>query len=153
MSLLDIIADTNFRSEKTGRIVIFDRYDRGYIVRSEAEELKIRSFLKMFYLASLSITGLGFLAFLMLIGLTPAFHRPDASLLRTIGIFIGIYLLIVGLPFLLLLRSYKRSFLSFVSVQDAVVVPGRNVSRRSLILAGVTVIAFAGLMFYLRFSN
>ena len=51
MALLDSIVSANFRSENTGRVVVFpgDRRHRGYLVKSPAEELKIRSFLKMFY--------------------------------------------------------------------------------------------------------
>jgi hypothetical protein len=51
MALLDFIVDANFRSEAVGRVVVFpgDRRHRGYVVKSQAEELKIRSFLRMFY--------------------------------------------------------------------------------------------------------
>jgi len=53
MGLLDSIVSNAFRDEKAGRVVVFsgDRWSRGYIVRSAAEELKIKSFLKMFYFA------------------------------------------------------------------------------------------------------
>jgi len=62
MALLDSIVGACFRDEKAGRVVIFsgDRRARGYIVRSESEELKIRSFLKMFYFAHFSILFPGY---------------------------------------------------------------------------------------------
>ena len=61
MSLLDSIVGRSFRDEKAGRVVVFtgDRRNRGYVVKSESEELKIRSFLKMFYFAHFSILTLG----------------------------------------------------------------------------------------------
>src|SRR3984893_1968632 len=61
MSLLDFIVSNAFRDEKAGRVVVFsgDRRSRGYIVRSAAEELKIKSFLKMFYFAHFYILLLG----------------------------------------------------------------------------------------------
>src|SRR6202045_4255504 len=61
MGLVDSIVGKGFRDEKAGRVVVFagDRRNRGYVVKSAAEELKIRSFLKMFYFAHLSILLLG----------------------------------------------------------------------------------------------
>ena len=62
MALLDSIVSANFRSENAGRVVLFpgDRRHRGYLVKSSAEEQKIRSFLKMFYCAHFSILFLGY---------------------------------------------------------------------------------------------
>jgi len=62
MALLDSIVDGYFRNDKAGRVVIFPRRcaSRGYVIKSPAEELKIRSFLKMFYFAHLSILLLRF---------------------------------------------------------------------------------------------
>jgi hypothetical protein len=42
MALLDSIVGACFRDEKAGRVVVFsgDRRTRGYVVRSESEELK-----------------------------------------------------------------------------------------------------------------
>jgi hypothetical protein len=48
MGFLDSVVGQYFRDEKAGRVVAFpvDRRIRGYVVRSESEELKIRAFLK-----------------------------------------------------------------------------------------------------------
>ena len=61
MGLLDSIVGKSFRDEKVGRVVVFtgDRRNRGYVLKSESEELRIRSFLKMFYFAHFSILLLG----------------------------------------------------------------------------------------------
>lgn len=63
MALLDSIVGASFRDEKAGRVVVFsgDRRTHGYVVRSASEELKIKSFLKMFYFAHFSILLLGYL--------------------------------------------------------------------------------------------
>jgi len=151
MSLLDSIVDANFRSQNAGRIVVFpgDRRHRGYVVKSEAEELKIRSFLKMFYFAHSSILLLGIV--LSSVWSTEINHllgRPDGHVVRTVGIFIGIYFLVVGLPYLLLWRSYKKAFVSFVSAQDEVVVSEKSPSQQRLLFVGVGVIAFAVLIMF-----
>src|SRR5260370_33761715 len=112
MSLLDSMVGRSFRDEKAGRVVVFtgDRRNRGYVARSESEELKIRPFLKMFYFAHLSILLLGrhvsntrttFIIHLR------AFGRQD--LVSSDGIYRWISSLIVGLLSFLLWRSYKRS--------------------------------------------
>ena len=61
MGLLDFLVSRHFRDEEGGRVVVFqgDRRNRGYVVTSDAEESKIRSFLKMFHVADLAITILG----------------------------------------------------------------------------------------------
>jgi len=151
MSLLDSIVDANFRSQNAGRIVVFpgDRRHRGYVVKSEAEELKIRSFLKMFYFAHSSILLLGIV--LSSVWSTEINHllgRPDGHVVRTVGIFIGIYFLVVGLPYLFLWRSYKKAFVSFVSAQDEVVVSEKSPSQQRLLFVGVGVIAFAVLIMF-----
>jgi hypothetical protein len=151
MSLLDTIVDANFRSETAGRIVVFpgDRRHRGYVVSSESEELKIRSFLKMFYFAHFSILALGIL--LSSAWATDMHHllgRPEERFARTVGVFIGIYFLLVGLPYLLLWRSYKKALLSFVSPQDEVSVSGRSASQQRLLFVRVAVIASAILMMF-----
>src|ERR1700731_1042652 len=109
MGLVDSIVGKAFRDEKAGRVVVFtgDRRNRGYVVKSESEELKIRSFLKMFYFAHLSILLLGMQvanAWSTFIVHIRAFDRPD--LLRSGGIYLGIFSLVVGLPYFLLWRSY-----------------------------------------------
>jgi hypothetical protein len=127
MGFLDSVVGRSFRDEEAGRVVVFegDRRNRGYILKSEAEELKIRSFLKMFYLAHFSILFFGglvaydwstFFIHLQSLG------RPEEHLLRTTGIFLGIYSVVLLLPYLLFWKSYKKARSSFVSVQDEVLV-------------------------------
>ena len=125
MDLLDLIAGANFRNETAGRVVVFPiwRRNRGYVVRSESEEQKIKSFLKMFYCAHFSILLLGyFLASEWSRELSYALGRPAAHLLRPAGFSLGIDSLVVGVPYLLVWRSYKKAFLSFISAQDEVLV-------------------------------
>jgi hypothetical protein len=156
MSLLDSMVDKSFRDEKAGRVVVFtgDRRNRGYVVRSESEELKIRSFLKMFYFAHLSILLLGMAvanAWSTFIIHIRAFGRPD--LLRSEGIYLGIYSLVVGLPYFLLWRSYKKALVSFVSAHDEVLVSGKSAGRQTWIVLAVltaSVLAALGLFYVVR---
>jgi uncharacterized membrane protein len=141
VGLLDSIVSGAFRDEKAGRVVVFsgDRRNRGYIVRSPADELKIKSFLKMFYFAHLYILVLGMMLanswstfFIHLEGM----GRPIQHMARNMGLAWGVYCVVVGLPYFLLWRSYKKALPSFVSPQDEVVVsaqPG-GLQQRKLIL-------------------
>jgi hypothetical protein len=156
MGLLDAIVGRSFRDENTGRVVVFtgDRRHRGYVVKSESDELKIRSFLKMFYLAHFSILLLGMMlanAWSTFFANLHEFGSPAAHILRTTAIYLGIYSVVVGLPYFLLWRSYKKALLGFVSVQDEVSVSGKHPGQQPwLALAGLTVLLLAGLMlFYL----
>jgi hypothetical protein len=158
MSLLDAIVGRAFRNEKAGRVVVFtgDRRHRGYIVRCESDELRIRSFLKMFYFAHFSILVLGMLvanAWSSFVIHIDSLGRPAEHLLRTQSIFIGIYSIVVGLPYFLLGRSHKRSLSSFVSSQDEVLVSGTAENRQSWItyLAIIVFITLvlSGVIFYL----
>jgi hypothetical protein len=128
MALLSLIVDGYFKSEGVGRrVVIFPRRwrPRSYLVKSAAEELRIRSFLKMFYFAHFSILLLGsFLAYESSMELCYALGRPAGHLLRTGAISLGIYCLVVGIPYGMLWRSYRKDFLSFISVQDEVAKSG-----------------------------
>jgi hypothetical protein len=54
---------------------------------------------------------------------------PATHILRTSGIYLGIYSVVVGLPYFLLWRSYKKALLEFVSVQNEVLVSGKNEAR------------------------
>jgi len=143
MGLLDSIVDNAFREEPAGRVVVFggDRRNRGYIVRSAAEELKIKSFLKMFYFAQLYILALGAMLsnscsqfFIHL----EAMGRPIEHIARNMGISLGVYSLVVGLPYFLLWRSYKKALPGFVSAQDAVEVSGQHPRQRHWKLVMVT---------------
>ena len=141
MGLLDSIVDSAFRDEPAGRVVVFggDRRNRGYIVRSAAEELKIKSFLKMFYFAQLYILVLGMTLnscstfFVNLEGM----GRPIEHMARNMGIALGVYCVVVGLPYLFLWRSYKKALPSFGSAQDAVEGSGQHARQRQwkLVLA------------------
>ena len=157
MGLLDAIVGRSFRDEEAGRVVVFagDRRNRGYVVKSDGEELKIRSFLKMFYAAHFSILLLGMLlanAWWSFIVHLQEFGGPAAHLLRAEGVYLGISFLIVGLPYFLLWRSYKKALLNFVSVQDEVLVSGKREERRwivSLWLVAFGALILLGAIFYL----
>jgi hypothetical protein len=143
MGLLDAIVGQCFRDERAGRVVVFTggRRNRGYLVKSTDQELKIRAFLKMFFCAHLSIFLLGyFLAYESSMELAYALGRPAAHLFRSISISLGIYCL-VGLPYLLFWRTYKKALLSFVSAQDEVLVSVKH-PRQQRVLLAVGIFAF-----------
>jgi hypothetical protein len=150
MALLDSIVNASFRTESVGRVVVFqgDRRHRGYLVKSPADELKIRSFLKMFFCAHVSILVLG-----MLVAsgwshdLVNALGRPALHLPRTTAIFLGIYSVVVGIPYFLLWRSYKKAFVTFVSPEDEVLLSARPVRLPYLlIVAGLIILGLATLL-------
>src|SRR6202166_1228008 len=151
-ALLDSIVGARFRDEKAGRVVVSsgDRRTRGYVVRSESEELKIKSFLKMFYFAHFSILLLGyFLASEWSRGIYHALGRPEAHLFRAMCISLGVYLVVVAVPYFLLWRSYKQALMSFVSLGDEVLVSGRRASRKQMfifIAAGLILLGLAVLL-------
>ena len=134
MGLLDSIVSNSFRNEKAGRVVVFsgDLRSRGYIVRSAAEELKIKSFLKMFYFAHFYILVLGMMLanswstfFVHLEGM----GKPIEHMARNMGIALAVYCAVTGLPYFFLWRSYKKALPSFVSLQDEVVADWHLTSR------------------------
>ena len=148
MSLLDSMVGAQFRNEKAGRVIVFSggRRGRGYLVRSEAEEQKIRSFLKMFYCAHFSIMMLGFLlASGWSHDIYTGLGRPAEHLYRAMGIAFVVYFLVVGLPDILVWRAYKKAFVNFVSAQDEVVISG-GPPRQKQIYIGVAIIVFALLL-------
>jgi hypothetical protein len=141
MGLLDSVVGRWFRTEKTGRVVVFPGA-RAYVVRSEAEEQKIRSLLKMFTAAPVSILIFGYLlANAWSRELVYAWGRPAAHLLRSMGIFLGIYSLVVLVPYILLWKAYKRALFSFVTAQDEVSAPGRPAWPSQLALIAFGLIA------------
>ena len=149
MGLINYLVGAQFRDEKAGRVIVFpgDRRGRGYVVKSEADESKIRSFLKMFYFAHLSILMLGnFLAMEWSTGLNHELGRPALHFYRAMGIAVGIYCIVVGVPYLLLWKSYKKAFVSFSSAQDEVVVSGKAPGQQTPIVIGAAVIALAVLL-------
>lgn len=155
MAFLDLIVDGKFRRESAGLVVVFPggRRHLGYLVKSATEELKIRSFLKMFYFAHVSILSLGYL---LAVGLSRelsyALGRRETFVFR-IGATLGMYSLVAGVPDWLLWRSYKKGSLSFVSVEDAVVVSGKNAGRHWILSAGlfaVILLLLLGIMLLIR---
>jgi len=155
MALLDSIVGACFRDEKTGRVVVFsgDRRTRGYIVRSESEELKIRSFLKMFYFAHFSILFLGyFLSFEWSRQIYRALGRPEAHMFRAMCISLGVYLLVAGVPYFLLWRSYKKASVSFVLPEDEVLVSGRRAGRQRIFVFIAAGLILLGLGVLLAFA-
>jgi hypothetical protein len=145
MGLLDYFADRSFRDDPAGRVVVFtgDSSKRGYLVRSPADELKIRSFLKMFVAAQLSIQFLGLLlANAWSMGISHEMGRPAEHIVKITCIYLAIYSLVVGVPFALLWRSFKRERFRFVSPQDEVAVTSKPAKDpRSSQLVWVTAIA------------
>ena len=86
----------------------------------------------MFYFAQFAILVLGPLvanAWFTFFTHLQSSGRPAEHLLRYLSMYSGIYCLVVGLPYFLLWRSYKKAFLSFVSVRDEVVVSAKIAGR------------------------
>lgn len=140
MGLLDAMVGQAFRDDKAGRIVVFsgDRRNRGYIIRSKTDELRIKSFLKMFYFAHFYILLLGMMlsnAWATFVIHLDGMGRPAAHILRSVTICLAIYSVVVGLPYFLLWTSYKKGFSSFVSIQDQVVVTSQPGSQRRVFIA------------------
>jgi hypothetical protein len=160
MGFLDFVVGRAFRNEKAGRVVVFSGAPskRGYLVKSEADELRIRSFLKMFYFAHFSILVLGIMvanSWSMFLVQLRAFGRPGAHLLTQVGISFGAYMLVVLLPYFLLWRSYRKALLNFVSAQDEIPVSTNPVGqlRWTVLLAMIavgTLLLLGGLVFLVR---
>ena len=141
MGLIDAIVDSSFRETQSGRVVVFsgDRRQRGYLVRSVAEERKIRSFLKMFYFAHLYILVFGLLLSQGCASWLAyeSFGRPAHHLVGSLAFFFVIYLLMVGVPYALLWRAYKRGLASFAAPADEVSLTGIDAPHRQWILLAV----------------
>lgn len=145
MGFIDDIVDRSFRESPAGRVVVFsgDPCKQGYLLRSPAEERKIRSFLKMFYFAHLYVLVIGML-------LSQAWatwfsqallERPARHLLGTVSMTLAIYGLVVGIPYALLGRAYKQALICFIVPGDAVLLTGTSApaGRRWIALAVVGV--------------
>jgi len=150
VGLIDAMVDRSFRDTPAGRVVAFsgDSRKRGYLVRSPAEEQKIRSFLKMFYFGHLYILVFG-LMFSQVCASWLArgsYDRPAHHLLGSVSIFAAIYCLVVGLPYVLLWRAYKRALTSFVAPTDEVSLTGTQAPGRQwipLAVAGFALLILA----------
>jgi hypothetical protein len=149
MGFLDYFVDPYFLDEKAGRVVVFagDHRRRGHLVRSDSDERKIRAFLELYYCAEFAIQLVSLLLTVWWTTQLPyASENLVAHLLRSGAIFLGVYSLVVALPYVFLRRTYKKGILSFISAQDEVVVSGQHPRKQKVLLA-VVVIAFAILIF------
>jgi hypothetical protein len=148
MSLIDALVSRSFRETPAGRVVVFSGDPRkcGYLVRSSADEQKIRSFLKMFYFAHLFILAFGILLSQVYASWFAygSYDRPAHHLLGIVSISVAIYCLVVGVPYALLWRAYKQALLSFIDPADEVSLAGISAPRRQWIL--LAVVGFALLM-------
>jgi hypothetical protein len=146
MSLIDAIVDRSFRVSPSGRVVVFsgDASKQGYLLRSPIEEQKIKSFLKMFYFAHMYTLVFGImLSQAWATWLTHALlERPARHLLGAMSITLAIYGLVVGLPYALLWRAYKRALTSFIVPEDAVSLTGTAAPTGRLWVA-LAVVVFA----------
>ena len=150
MGFIDALVNRSFRETPAGRVVVFsgDPRKRGYLVRSPADEQKIRSFLKMFYFADLAILGLGILlsqacASWFAYG---SYDRPVHHLLGSVSTFVAVYCVFVGLPYAFLWRAYKRALPSFTDPTDEVSLTAINARSRQwivLAVAGFTLLILA----------
>lgn len=144
MGLIDALVNRSFRETPAGRVVVFsgDPRKRGYLVKSRADEQKIRAFLGMFYFAHLYVLVFGLLftqgcAMWLAYGL---FDRPAHHLVANLAIFVAIYALVVGLPYALVWRAYRRALPSFTPSEDAVSLTGTSAPGRQWI--PLAVVAF-----------
>ena len=101
-----------------------------------------------------SILVLGyFLAFEWSRQIYHALGRPEAHMFRAICISLGVFLLVEGLPYFLLWRSYKKAFVSFVSPEDEVSVSGARAARpRIFAIAAGAALILLGLGVFLVFA-
>jgi hypothetical protein len=153
MGLIDALVNGSFRETPAGRVVVFsgDPRKRGYLIRSPAEEQKIRSFLNMFYFAHLYILGFGIL---LSQGWASWFthewyDRPAHHLLGSVSIAVAIYCLVVGLPYAFLWRAYRRALQSFTDSADELSLTGIKASGRQwipLALAGFALLILAAIL-------
>ena len=152
MGFIDAVVGRAFRNDKAGRVVVFsgDRRNRGYLVRSPADELKIKSFLKMFYFAHFLVVVLGSLvAYSMatfIINLDEM-GRPYQHLLRSVAIYLAIYAAVEGVPYFFLWQSYKKGFPTFVSARDQIELTSRPGDQgRVFIALGLMTIAVGAMV-------
>jgi hypothetical protein len=133
MGLLDVVANRSFRDDQAGRLVVLGGAlrNRGFLVKSKTEELKIRSFVKMFGFAEISIQLLGtLLATAWMSTFSYTSGRRSEQVLRAFCIYLGTYVLVAGLPLWLLWMSYRREFFRCVSTEDEVLVMGKAVNNQ-----------------------
>jgi hypothetical protein len=157
VGLIDALVDRSFRDTPAGRVVVFsgDVRRRGYLVRSLAEEQKLRSFLKMFYFAHVYVLVFGPVLSQVCASvlINAFFDRPANHLLGATCIFLAIYATVVGLPYFFLWRAYKRAFGSFAAPADEVsltgirAAPGRQWILLAVVGFGLMILALIFLVF------
>jgi hypothetical protein len=155
MSFLDVAVAPAFRDEPAGRVVVplGLRRRRGYLVRSSADEQKIRAFLKLFLFAQMALQMLGMLA---AFGLTNVGRQWNAAenahdvIVMAVS-FVVAYGLLAILPLVLLFAIYRRALTSFFAAEDEVTVGPAPVAqaRRLLVTAGIGVMLLLALGIWL----
>jgi hypothetical protein len=158
MSFLDVALAPAFRDEPAGRVVVplGLRRRRGYLIRSSADEQKIRAFLKLFLFAQMTLQTLGMLA---AFGLTNVGRQWNAAenahdVIVMIVSFVVAYGLLAVLPLVLLFALYRRALASFFAAEDEVAVGPAPLTqaRRYLFSAvfGVTLLLALGIWLAIR---
>jgi len=145
MGLLEAIVNRSFRETASGRAVVFpgDSQKQGYLVRTAAEEQKVRSFLKLFFFAHLYLLVFGVLLSNICASwlVEKLFDRPARHMLAVMAISLAVYAAIFGVPYFFLWRTYKRALTGFTDTADAVSLTGASAPQRSWVL--LAVIGFA----------
>lgn len=147
MGFLDSVVARSFRDLAAGRVVVFsgDRPNRGYLVKSKGEELKIKSFLKMVYVANVSILMLGgMLSNAWAIFFVHLDSPGDSAhhVLKTFSIYLLVSIIVCWLPYIFFWRSYKTALLSFASARDEVSLSGTTAVRQPWTAYAVAGFAF-----------
>jgi hypothetical protein len=142
MSFLDVAVASAFRDEQAGRVVVPVGLRRrcGYLVRSSADEHKIRAFLKLFLFAQMTIQTLGLVAAFGVANVGRQWNQ--AATLHDVIVmalsFVVAYALLAILPLVLLFATYRHALASFFSAQDQVPVgPAPVAHARWLAIAAV----------------
>ncbi len=145
MGLLDSLVETNFRDDPVGRVVVVPggRQHRGYLVKSAGDERKLRAFFKIFYLAQFSIL---FLAYCVVSEaareISGAIGKP--SLWSLTGFVLLIYVVVAGVPYVLLWKTYKKALFSFVEPGDEVGVTSKSRWKKQwIVVVGVSALILA----------
>jgi hypothetical protein len=170
MSFLDHALDSRFPTDAKGRVLFIPiRRRLGYVVESKPEERKIRSFLKMYLIASVAIQFLGMnasiLQGILQADLWPAdwiqFRRTHlvAGAFAIAAITLAIQIPLFWIPYALLWKSYKEANTTFTSgLAEVSFAPGEepkvlNRPRRAIqfltIAAVLLLISLAAILIWL----
>jgi hypothetical protein len=170
MSFLDHALDGRFPTDAKGRVLFIPiRRRLGYVVESKAEERKIRSFLKMYLIASSAIQLFGMNASILL-GILQANLWPTdwiqyrrthlvAGAFALFAIIFAIQIPLYWIPYALLWKSYKEALTTFTSgLAEVSFAPGEepkvlNRPRRAILFLAIAavllVISLAAIMVWL----